>query len=153
MNHGEYLRMIIDEKGITQQAFADMLINSKTGKVGVSRQFAIKLLDMERLPHQRIEEINRILDIDIVKGSSEVVSVNEHQASSIMQLHRIEMLKKDIEALRDKLLLRDKMIENLEESVKYHKDNFEKVMNMIQKLTDQHDSPTPKPPAPKSFHK
>lgn len=138
MNHGDYLRKILEEKKITQQAFGGMLTGKK-GQKGVSRKYAIDLLNSEKLPEKRIEEINRILDIDIVTGSKEVDNVNEQQSSDFGSQYRIDMLKKDIEMLKEKIELKDKLIANYESRIKGHEDSFNEVWGMFKRLDEKYE--------------
>lgn len=104
MRHGDYVRKIIEERGITQKGFANMLINAKTGTQGVSRKYAIDLLAMEKIPIKRIQEINNLFNINIELDSREIDIVNEQPAAEAYQLkHQIALLKKDIDILKAKL--------------------------------------------------
>lgn len=104
MRHGDYVRKIIEERGITQQGFADMLIHAKSGKQGVSRTYAIALLSMEKIPIKRIQEINKLFNINIELDSKEIDIVNEQPRDDVSQTsHQIALLKKDVEVLKAKI--------------------------------------------------
>lgn len=91
MKQGLYLKRLLKERKYTHQGFADML--------GVSRTYLNALFAKDPLPMAQQEKVNKLLDIDITKVSSETYNVNEHTSNPVDHQHTIDMLKKDIERL------------------------------------------------------